>query len=80
VPSTQKQAHKELGCVHKLLINSEKASTSPVFEENVERFLCLRFSINHTHDRFRNDNLDITESSKTNTSIFIILIIFQSIT
>jgi len=32
------------------LINYEKASISPVFEENVERFLCLRFSITHTHD------------------------------
>ena len=39
------------GRVHELLINSEKASTSPVFEENVERFLCLRFSITHTHDQ-----------------------------
>jgi predicted amidohydrolase len=38
------------GRVHELLINSKKASISPVFEVNVERFLCLRFSITHTHD------------------------------
>ena len=38
-----------MGRVHELLINSKKASTSPVFEENVERFLCLRFSITHIH-------------------------------
>ncbi len=43
---------KKLGRVHELLINSEKASTSPVSEENGERFLCLRFSITHTHDLF----------------------------
>ena len=39
------------GRVHELLINSEKASTAPVFEGNVERFLCLWFSITHTHDQ-----------------------------
>jgi len=39
-----------IGRVNELLINSEKASTPPVFGENVERFLCLRFSITHTHD------------------------------
>jgi hypothetical protein len=33
------------------LINSEKASIASVFEENVERFLCSRFSITQTHDR-----------------------------
>jgi hypothetical protein len=32
------------------LINSEKASASPTFEENVERFSCIRFSITHGHD------------------------------
>ena len=41
--------HLKMGRVHELLINSKKASTSPVFEENVERFLCLRFSITHIH-------------------------------
>ena len=39
------------GRVHELLINSEKASISPVFEENIERFSRLRFSITHTHYR-----------------------------
>ena len=39
-----------IGRVLELLINSKKASTSLVFEENAERFLCLRFSITHTHD------------------------------
>ena len=39
-----------IGRVLELLINSKKASTSPIFEEYVERFLCLRFSITHTHD------------------------------
>ena len=38
------------GRVRELLINSEKASASPIFEENVERFSCLRFSITHGHD------------------------------
>jgi len=42
--------HSHLGRVLELLINFKKASTSPTFEENVERFLCLRFSITHTHD------------------------------
>jgi len=27
-------------------------STSPVFGENVGRFLCSRFSVTHTHDPF----------------------------
>ncbi|MDR3596562.1 hypothetical protein [Clostridium sp.] len=40
-----------LGRVRELLINSEKASASPIFEENVERFSCIRFSITHGHDR-----------------------------
>jgi hypothetical protein len=39
------------GCVHESLTKCEKASISPVFEVNVERFLCLRFSITHTHDQ-----------------------------
>jgi hypothetical protein len=38
------------GRVRELLINSEKASASPIFEENVERFSCIRFSITHGHD------------------------------
>jgi hypothetical protein len=33
------------------LINSEKASASPIFEENVERLSCIRFSITHGHDQ-----------------------------
>ena len=40
----------QFGRVHELLINSEKASTSPIFKENVERLFCLRFSITHTHN------------------------------
>jgi len=32
-----------VGRVHELLINSEKASISPVFEENVERFCAYGF-------------------------------------
>ena len=43
------------GRVRELLINSEKASASPIFEENVERFSCIRFSITHGHDRGFND-------------------------
>jgi hypothetical protein len=39
-----------MGRVRELLINSEKASASPIFEENVERFSCIRFSITHGHD------------------------------
>ena len=39
-----------MGRVPELLINSKKASTYPVFVGNVDRFLCLRFSITHTHD------------------------------
>ena len=39
-----------IGRVRELLINSEKASASPIFEENVERFSCIRFSITHGHD------------------------------
>ena len=42
---------EELGRVRELLINSEKASASPIFEENVERFSCIRFSITHGHDQ-----------------------------
>jgi hypothetical protein len=42
----------KIGRVHELLINSEKVSTPPVFEENVWRFLCLWFSITHTHDPY----------------------------
>jgi hypothetical protein len=38
------------GRVHELLNNSEKAIISPVFEENVAGFLCLRFSIARTND------------------------------
>ena len=38
-----------MDCVCESLINSEKTSTSPVFKKNVERFLCLSFSITHTH-------------------------------
>jgi hypothetical protein len=41
-----------LGRVRKLLTNSWKASTTPSFEENVEIFLCLWFSISHTHCPF----------------------------
>jgi len=33
------------------LINSEKASTSHVFNEYIERFLRFRFSMIQTHDR-----------------------------
>jgi len=39
------------GRVHESLTKCEKTSASPVFEENVERFLCLLFSITHTHDQ-----------------------------
>ena len=45
------------GRVHELLINPEKTSTSSVFEENVERFLCLRFSITRVHDLYSLDYL-----------------------
>ncbi len=38
-----------LGRVLELLINSKKTSTSILFEENVERVLCLWFSIIHAH-------------------------------
>jgi len=38
------------GRVLELLINSEKSSTPPTFEENAEIFLCLRFSITQGHD------------------------------
>ena len=38
-----------LGRVRELLTNPEKASTSILFEENVERVLCICFSITHTH-------------------------------
>ena len=38
-----------LGRVPELLINFENASTSSLFEENVERFLCLWFSITQIH-------------------------------
>jgi hypothetical protein len=34
-----------LGYVRELLIISEKASTTPEFEKNTEKFFCLRFSI-----------------------------------
>ena len=37
------------GLVRELLINSEKASTSFLFEINNGGFLCLRFSITHAH-------------------------------
>jgi hypothetical protein len=33
----------EDGNVHELLINPEEASTSPVFEENVEKSSCFVF-------------------------------------
>jgi len=36
-----------LGRVHELLINSEKASTSPVFEVNVEILLITVFNNSH---------------------------------
>ena len=44
------------GRVRELLINSEKASASPIFEENVERFSCIRFSITHGHDLAENES------------------------
>ena len=54
--------------VHELLINSKKSSISPVFEENVERFLCLRFSITHTYDPlsfyYYSRNIDKKERKK----------------
>ena len=62
---------KKFGRVHELLINSEKVSTSPVFGENVERFLCLRFSITHTNDLLffssiiENLNMEIRKDSTT---------------
>jgi uncharacterized membrane protein len=46
-----KEKFGKIGRVRELLINSEKASASPIFEENVERFSCIRFSITHGHDR-----------------------------
>jgi len=39
-----------MGRVPELLINSEKASTSHVFNEYIERFLRFRFSMIQTHD------------------------------
>jgi hypothetical protein len=38
------------GRVHESLINSEKTSTPPAFEENSEIFLRSRFSVIHVHD------------------------------
>jgi len=38
------------GHVRELLINSEKTSTTPAFEENAERVLCSRFSVARGHD------------------------------
>jgi hypothetical protein len=37
------------GRVRELLINSKKTNISSVFEEMQERFLCICFSITHTH-------------------------------
>ena len=45
VSETFKKNISNFGLVHELLINSERASISPVVEENVESFLCIRFSI-----------------------------------
>jgi hypothetical protein len=50
----------KIGRVLELLINSKKASTSPIFEENVESFLCLRFSITHTHDQILSGDIKTT--------------------
>ena len=44
--------YEKKGRVRELLISSKKAGTIPVFAENEKRFLCLRFSITHPHDRF----------------------------
>jgi len=42
---------KKSGRVLELLINSEKASTSHVFNEYIERFLRFQFSMIQTHDQ-----------------------------
>lgn len=39
----------KFGRVLELMINSEKTSTTPAFEENTERFLCSQFSVTHGH-------------------------------
>ena len=45
----ENQTSLKIGRVPELLINSEKASTSHVFNEYIERFLRFRFSMIQTH-------------------------------
>jgi len=64
-----------LGRVPELLINSEKASTSHVFNEYIERFLRFRFSMIQTHDPILTCHRKIEFSignSFSNDSIFIL--------
>jgi hypothetical protein len=42
------------GRIHGLLINFEKVSMPPVFEENVDRFVCFKFSTAYGHDPIYN--------------------------
>jgi hypothetical protein len=42
--------HFCLGRMRKSLIKAEKTITTHGFEENVERFLCSRFSVSHPAD------------------------------
>jgi hypothetical protein len=37
--------------VRELLIDSEKTSTTPTFEENTERLLCSLFSVTREYDQ-----------------------------
>jgi len=39
----------KFGRVLELVINSEKTSATPAFEENTERVLCSQFSVTHGH-------------------------------
>jgi hypothetical protein len=45
------------GLVPELWINSEKASTSHVFDEYIVRFSRFRFSMIQTHDQKKKDTL-----------------------
>ena len=57
-----------IGRVLELLINSKKTSTSPIFKENVERFLCLRF-FNNSHPRPNHNNTGLSKFSNNHTGI-----------
>jgi len=64
-----KNVTRIVGCVRESLINSEKASMSPKFENNTERFFCLRFSITCAHYRIVYVSFDAKKTlGKTTTT------------